>query len=70
MVFHNFSVAIFFLVFCLVFVVLRLVLKVSFLVAIYRNNTQLIGGFIGTDTANVELCFNMFNSGIETVVLL
>ena len=43
----------------------RHVHKVSFPGAVYRNKTL----FIGTDTASVELFFNIFTSGIEMFVI-
>ena len=43
--------------------------KVSFPAAVYGNRTQFNEKNIGTDTATVELFFNIFISGIETSVI-
>ena len=47
----------------------RRVQKVSFPEAVYRNKIQLMKRFIGTDTASIELFFNIFTSGIDTFVI-
>jgi hypothetical protein len=48
---------------------MRLIHKVRFPGAVYRNKTQLQEIFIATDTASVQIFCNIFATGIETFVI-
>jgi hypothetical protein len=47
----------------------RLVRKVSFPGAVYRNKLNCMEIFIATDTASVQHFYNIFATGIETFVI-
>ena len=42
---------------------------IGYLLLVTETNPNLIDIFIATDTASVELFFNIFTSGIETFVM-
>jgi hypothetical protein len=47
----------------------RLIHKVSFPGAVHRNKHNCMEIFIATDTASVQLFFNVFATGTETFVI-